>query len=72
MPDPQVAAHSIRQAVEKLAEEIGDRCAKESYAEAEQTGMLKDIPPGHDFGRERVRRIAAAVLFDWLLGDLRI
>ncbi len=67
----EVAAHNIRRAVEGLAKEIGRRVADDNFKDAEQSDMLKQVPPGFDFGGSIAERHAKAVLLDYLLGDFK-
>ncbi len=65
-------AHNIRQAIEKLAEAVAKRVAKDGYDDAERSGVLAEVSGNTDFGYAITKRIVIETLTDWMLGDLKI
>jgi hypothetical protein len=65
-----MSVHKIRESIDALADEIAKRVSDEGLRKAENVGALAQLPPGHDFGREVVKRHAVETITDWLLGDL--
>lgn len=65
-----MSAHTIREAVDAIAKEIGHRVAQDNHNLLVEAGQDPGLPGNGPYNMAYTN--ARAVLMDWLLGDLRL